>query len=201
MKKFLSKILFAAVAILSVAGFTSCNNSDDDPYVPAQASVQEQPKYEEVSAYAAVISENLLSMYDIKLVLHSGDQSKEVELTKANGEAKEYNDNNAKTTYYKYLYSNIDGKKGIDRVEAMVTPKADIKTILKSMPEERQVMIYGAGVFKAVYDANGKLMGEVGKKLGEIGGIYTPSQMLMDMGEGTLVYDYQAETIEVYLTR
>ena len=71
MKKFLSKIMFAAVAVLSVAGFTSCNNSDDDPYVPTPASVQAQAKSAALSEarYIANISETAFKYVDITLTL------------------------------------------------------------------------------------------------------------------------------------
>ena len=195
MKKFLSKIMFAAVAILSVAGFTSCNNVDDDPYVPAQVSVQDQPKYEEIPSYVAYLSDDVLNIYDVTLVLHSGDQSKEVELTKANGEKKD------DVTFY-YLFSDVNGQKGITRVEAKVTPKADAKTLLENMPEEKSnILRYGGRLFKAAYDANGKLMTDVKRAPAPVNTYYSPSQMLMDYSNGELIYEYQAGTIEMYLAR
>ena len=75
MKKFLSKIMFAAVAVLSVAGFTSCNNSDDDPYVPTAASVQDQAKPVSEARYIVNISEALFKYADITLTLeYSGEK-------------------------------------------------------------------------------------------------------------------------------
>ena len=195
MKKFLTKIMFAAVAVLSVAGFSSCNNADDDPIVAAPAAVQDQPKYEEIPSYVAILSDDLLDMYDITLVLHSGAQSKEVALTKANGETKD-------NATYKFVFSDIDGQKGISRVEAKVTPKADAKTFLENMPaEEDVVMVHAAGLFKASYDASGKLMNQVERIINTTISVYSPSQMLVDMGNGTLAYEYNAETLAMHLTR
>ncbi len=195
MKKFLSKIMFAAVAILSATGFTSCNNADDDPYVPTPTTVQEQANYEEIPSYVAVLSNDILDMYDISLVLHSGAQSKEVALTKANGETKD-------NAIYKFVFSEIDGHKGISRVEAKVTPKADIKTLLGKMPaEEDVVMTHAAGFFKASYDANGKLKNEVERIIKTIISIYSPAQMLVDTGNGTFVYEHNAETLKKHLTK
>ena len=195
MKKFLSKIMFAAVAILSVAGFTSCNNTDDDPYVPTQVSVQDQPKYEEIPSYVAYLSDDVLNIYDVTLVLRSGDQSKEVELTKANGEKQD------DVTYY-YLFSEVNGQKGVTSVEAKVTPKAEAKTLLENMPADKTALfIYGGRSFKAAYDANGKLMTDLKGVPAPSNACYSPSQMLVDMGGGELAYQYQAGTIEMYLAK
>ena len=69
MKKFLSKIMFAAVAVLSVAGFTSCNNVDDDPNVPSQTieihTTTPSNNQEMTPAYGAILSENILDMFDL----------------------------------------------------------------------------------------------------------------------------------------
>ena len=195
MKKFLTKIMFAAVAVLSVAGFTSCNNADDDPYVPAQASVQEQPKYEEIPSYVAFLSGDILDLYDVTLVLHNGGQTKEVELTKANGEIKD------DLTFY-YLFSDVNGQKGVTSVEAKVTPKADAKTLLESMPEDKvNAMIYGGRLFKGSYDANGKLVNDMKRVIPPVVSGDFVGEMLVDMGDGTLIYEHEAKTIEMYLTR
>ncbi|MCQ2255722.1 MAG: hypothetical protein MJZ29_09505 [Bacteroidaceae bacterium] len=69
MKKFLTKIMFAAVAVLSVAGFTSCNNADDDPYVPTPASVQEQTQVVSEARYLARIPEVAFKYADFTLTL------------------------------------------------------------------------------------------------------------------------------------
>ncbi len=201
MKKFLSKIMYAAVAVLSVAGFTSCNNSDDDPYLSAQASTQEKPMYKEFPTYAATLSDDILDIYDVTLVLHNGDQSQEVVLTKANGEAKEYNSDETKTTYYKYSFTNVNGEDGVYSVEAKVTPKADIKTIVENKPANG-LMIYGADIVKAIYNnTNGKSVGEVYKRENVQYGFYTPSDMLEQTEEGIFAYERQGKVLEDYLTR
>ena len=69
MKKFLTKIMFATVAVLSVAGFTSCNKCDDDPYVPTPASVQEQAKLTSEARYLGSISETAFQYADFTLAL------------------------------------------------------------------------------------------------------------------------------------
>ncbi len=194
MKKFISKIMFAAVAILSVAGFTSCNNTDDDPYVPTQMTVQEQPKYEVVPTYVAILSADILNIYDVTVVLHSGAQSKEVALTKANGETKD-------NVEYKYIFSDVDGQKGVTSVEAMVTPKADAKTIIENMPaDDNTTLMFGSDLVKASYDANGKLMNDKDRLLIPNIQYYMPCELLMDWGNGELIYEYHAQTLEMYLT-
>ena len=74
MKKFLAKFMFAAVAVLSVAGFTSCNNADDDPYVPTPASVQEQAKPVAEARYLARIPEETFKYADITLTIEYADK-------------------------------------------------------------------------------------------------------------------------------
>ena len=69
MKKFLSKIMFATVAILSAAGFTSCNNADDDPYVPTPTSVQQQAQVTSEARYIANISEDAFKYANFTLTL------------------------------------------------------------------------------------------------------------------------------------
>ena len=198
MKKFLSKIMFATVAVLSVAGFTSCNNADD-PYVPEAANAQaQQDKSSAVPAYGVVLSDNLLDMYDVMLVLHSGDQSKEVALTKANAQSQENLD--VKTIRYKYFYTEVNGRQGVDCVEAKVTPKADIKTTLENMPNEEVTMIYGSGPMKAVYDANGKYMGDIDKLLITVRSHILPSKMLVEYN-GTMEYDSYTKVIEAALSQ
>ena len=74
MKKFLSKIMFATVAVLSIAGFTSCNNNDD-PYVPTQASVQEQTQVVSNARYIARIPEVAFKYADFTLTLeYNGEE-------------------------------------------------------------------------------------------------------------------------------
>ena len=198
MKKFLSKIMFAAVAVLSVAGFTSCNNADDDPIVPVpQPTVQEQPKYQQAPAYAAAFSESILNMYDVKVTLHSGDKSKEVVLTPAEGTAVE-NDNDGKTiTCYRYQFTEIDGQRGISSAEVEITPKADIKTILSNMPEETIAFMYGAKMFTASIDDNGKLVNDCNLFMHR--NYVLPSKMMEDMGNGKYVFEAEAELIETFM--
>ncbi len=74
MKKFLSKIMFAAVAILSATGFTSCNNADDDPYVPTQASVEEQTQVVKEARYEANISEAAFKYANFTVTLEYNGQ-------------------------------------------------------------------------------------------------------------------------------
>ena len=69
MKKFLSKIMFATVAILSVAGFTSCNNNDnDDPYVP-------KPDTAQYGKAIVKVSESIFQYATATLVLEYDGQS------------------------------------------------------------------------------------------------------------------------------
>ncbi|MCQ2243318.1 MAG: hypothetical protein MJZ32_03560 [Bacteroidaceae bacterium] len=197
MKKFLSKIMFATVAIISATGFTSCNNADD-PIVPEQAAAQEKPdKSNAVPAYGVVLSDNILDMYDVMLVLHSGDQSKEVVLTKANAQSQENID--AKNIRYQYFYTEVNGRQGVGYVEAKVTPKANIKTTLASMPEEALTMVYGSGPTKAVYE-NGKFMGEIDKQLITVRSHILPSKMLLE-DNGAMVYDSCAKVIVAALSQ
>ena len=160
MKKFLTKIMFAAVAVLSVAGFTSCNNVDDDPNVPSQTieihTVTPSNNQDMTPAYGAVLSENILDMFDVTVVLHSGDKTKEVALTKANGQADVTRTSNGNMTYYEYVFAEIDGQKGISNAEVKVTPKADIKNVISAMPaNEKFTMQHGGNMFKAKFGADG----------------------------------------------
>ena len=198
MKKFLTKIMFAAVAILSVAGFTSCNNADDDPYVPVpQPTVQDQPKYQQAPAYAAAFSESILNMYDVKVTLHSGDKSKEVVLTTAEGIAVENNSEGKTITCYKYQFTEIDGQRGISSAEVEITPKADIKTTLSNMPEETIAFMYGARMFTASIDDNGKLVNDCGLFMHR--NYILPSKMMEAMGNGKFVYEAEADLMKAYL--
>ena len=198
MKKFLTKIMFAAVAVLSVAGFTSCNNADDDPYVPVpQPTVQDQPKYQQVPAYAAAFSESILNLYDVTVTLHSGDKSKEVVLTPAEGTAVE-NDNDGKTiTCYRYQFTEIDGQRGISSAEVEITPKADIKTTLENMPEETIYLMYGAKAFAASIDNNGKLVNDCDLFMHRNN--VQPSKMMQNMGNGKVVYEAEIDLMKAFL--
>ncbi len=203
MKKFVSKIMFAAVAILSATGFTSCNNVDDDPYVPTPVPTeihQQTPtpsnNQNMTPAYGAVLSENILDMYDVSVVLHSGDKTKEVALTKANGQADVTRTSNGNMTYYEYVFAEIDGQKGISNAEVKVTPKADIKNVIAAMPaNEKITMKYGGNMFKAMYGADGKFVGKLSTHFTALSGSFYPEELLKDQGNGTFGYDVVAETI------
>ena len=196
MKKFLSKIMFAAVAILSVAGFTSCNNVDDDPYVPAPQPT-EQFKDQQIPAYAAAFSESILYLYDVTVTLHSGDKSKEVALTPAEGKAVVEDCDGKTITCYKYQFTEIDGQRGISSAEVKITPKADIKTTLENMPEETIYLMYGAKAFAASIDNNGKLVNDCNLFMHR--NYVLPSKMMEDMGNGKYVFEAEAELIETFM--
>lgn len=200
MKKFLSKIMFAAVAVLSVAGFTSCNNTDDDPYVPVPTeihTVTPSNNQEMTPAYGAVLSENILDMYDVTVVLHSGDKTKAVALTKANGQADVTRTSNGNMTYYEYVFAEIDGQKGISNAEVKVTPKADIKNVISAMPaNEKFTVQHGGNMFKAMFGADGKFVGKLATHFTTLSGSYYPEELLKDNGNGTFGYDVVAETIQ-----
>ena len=201
MKKFLSKIMFATVAVLSVAGFTSCNNADDDPIVPVpQPTAQEQPKYQQVPAYVTAVSESILNMYDVKVTLHSGDKSQDVVLAKADGTAVDDNSEGKTVTCYKFMFTEIDGQKGISAAEVKVTPKADIKTTLASMPENETIYVmYGAEMLMASIDANGKVVNGRGVFMHR--NYVVPTKMMQDMGNGKFVYEAEAELLETFLNK
>ena len=200
MKKFLSKIMFATVAVLSVAGFTSCNNTDDDPYVPVPTeihTVTPSNNQDLTPAYGAVLSENILDMYDVTVVLHSGDKTKSVALTKANGQADVTRTSNGNMTYYEYVFAEIEGQKGISNAEVKVTPKADIKNVISSMPaNEKFTVQHGGNMFKAKFGADGKFVGKLATHFTALSGSYYPEDLLKDNGNGTFGYDVVAETIQ-----
>ncbi len=207
MKKFLSKIMFSAVAVLSAAGFTSCNNADDDPRVitpqpTAQEQAQEQQqKYQQVLGYGAAVSESVLDMYDVTVTLHSGDKTKVVELTKADGKVITENAEGNSITCYKYVFTGIDGQNGISSTEVKVTPKADIKTTIASYPQDKEVYeMYGSDRIYASLDANGKLVND--PKVLMHFNKFLPSNMMQVTHDGKLVYEVQAEAMGYfYLTR
>lgn len=157
--------------------------------------------YKEFPTYAATLSGDILDIYDVTLVLHNGTEAQEVALTKANGETKELGAQNA--TCYKYSFAKVNGEDGVYSVEAKVTPKADIKTILESMPAEMSGnIIYGADIVKAIYNnANGKNVGEMYKNENVQLGLFTPSEMLKTMEDGAFAYEKQGKILEDYLTR
>ena len=205
MKKFLSKITFIAAAVLSVAGFTSCNNTNDDPYVPTRIEIHtETPTniQDMTPAYGAVLSENILNMYDVTVVLRSGDKSKEVALTKANGKATETRTSDKNMTYYEYLFTEIDGQKGIGNAEIKVTPKADIKTTIAGMQaNEKITFLQGGRLFKAQFGTDGRLLGGVFHHADAKTAFSNPEQLLKDNGNGTFGYDAQAEAIQASMSR
>ncbi len=207
MKKFIAKIMFAAVAVLSVTGFTSCNNTDDDPYVPTPVPTeihQQTPTkpQDTTPAYGAVLSENIINMYDVTVVLHSGDKTKEVALTKANGEATVTRTSNGNVTYYQYLFTEIDGQKGIGNAEVKVTPKADIKTIIAGMPANEEVtLMQGGRLFKAMFGTDGKFVGKVITHVDVKMDHNYPEQLLKDNGDGTFGYDVEAKAIQDSMSR
>ncbi len=82
MKKFLSKIMFAAVAVLSAAGFTSCNNSDDDPYVPT-------PDATLYGKAVVKVSESVFEYATATLVLEYDGQTKSFPLNESTKVAKD----------------------------------------------------------------------------------------------------------------
>ena len=132
--------MFATVAILSAAGFTSCNNSDDDPYVPTPSSTQQSNK---VSVYSAYINENALNVCDITLTLYSGNKTKVVKLDKANGKLDkiEYEfmgQSLGSLPAYRFDFDNVDGNKGIDRVEANSTLKPEAEGIVNALDPEKE---------------------------------------------------------------
>ena len=211
MKKFLSKIMFAAVAVLSVAGFTSCNNTDDDPYVPKPTSIPTKIEIHTETttnpvdltpAYGAVLSENILDMYDVTVVLHSGDKTKEVALTKANGETMVTRSTAGNINYYQYLFTEIDGQKGIGKAEAKVTPKANIKTTIAGMTaNEKIAFLQGGRLFNAQLGADGKIPGNIMHHAAPTTDFSYPEQLLKDNGNGSFGYDSQAEAIQASLSR
>ena len=151
MKKFLSKIMFAAVAVLSVVGFTSCNAEDDgyDEYI----TPKNNPTVKTVSVYSAFVSEDCMKLYDVSITLHSGDKTKTVALTESNGQKQAFGSSQAFT----FCFDNVDGQYGIDKVEATVTPKANIEEMIKAMnPEQDLYLVSTKKYFDAEFKANGQ---------------------------------------------
>ena len=159
MKKFLSKIMFAAVAVLSVSGFTSCNN-DDDQRIPTPASVQKETT-NKVTVYSAYVNDDALNLYDISLTLHSGDKSKVVKLDKSMGtpvniEYQRMNKPSVNLPGYRFDFDNVDGIKNIDYVEANSTLKPEAEGIVNAMDPEKEYYYAASCAFGYLeFQANG----------------------------------------------
>ncbi len=150
MKKFLSKITFIAVAVLSATGFASCNNADDD-YVGG--IVNDKPTNNKVPVYSAYVNENVLNMCDITLTLHSGDKTKVVKLDKGNGTLDKIDyevmgQHIGSLPAYRFDFDNVDGNKGIDYVEANSTIKPEAEGVIKALDPEKEYYFAACSNFR-----------------------------------------------------
>ncbi len=196
MKKFLTKIMFAAVAILSATGFTSCNAEDDGYDYTANTSTT-TPTVKTVSVYSAIISEDCMKLYDVSVTLHSGDKSKTVALTESNGIKMSLGSGQA----YTFSYDNVDGQYNIDKVEASVTPKANIESMISAMDPNSDVLLVTSKVFAdREFKANGQY--DVASAFKTISFSVMPvGNLTQKLDNGDVFYKQAAETYSRRLSK
>lgn len=134
MKKFF--YFFATAMVMCAAvSMTSCSKDDDkdDPIIEEPEQVVEQVIY-----YKASVTKDLLTYYDVKLVLSNDEKTKEVTLTTEN----------CKTFLFlntvellEYTVKEIDGVRGVYNVKATVTPKDHIE---RMFAETKNDVCFGA---------------------------------------------------------
>lgn len=120
MKKYFNLLLTAMVMCAAVS-MTSCSKDDDndDPIVNPDPT----PQYEQYQYYKASITAELLTYFDIKLVLSNDEKTKEVTLTTDNCERVKL----LLVDLLEYSLIEIDGVRGVKNVQAFVTPKDNIE--------------------------------------------------------------------------
>lgn len=147
MKKNLYTLLFMAVALFSAVSLASCSSDDDT------TGGGDKPVVDKINVYAGYISSDVFDLCDISLTLHSGTKSKTVKLDKASGKLMDvvYMDDPllGKGTYpaYRFLFDNVDGNKGIDKVEAKAVLKSGAAAMIENMSPEAKVVYLTASAF------------------------------------------------------
>lgn len=156
MKKNLYTLLFMAVALFSAVSLASCSSDDDT------TGGGDKPVVEKINVYAGYISSDVFDLCDISLTLHSGTKSKTVKLDKASGKLMDvvYMDDPflGKASYpaYRFLFDNVDGNKGVDKVEASAVLKSGAAAMIENMsPEAKVVYLAGGTLIKAEFQPTG----------------------------------------------
>lgn len=157
MKKYLYTLLFMAVALFGATTLVSCGGDDDD--FPGGG---DKPATKKIDVYAAYVSADVFELCDISLTLHSGDKSKTVKLDKASGKLVDvvYSETfGQKATYpgYQFIFDNVDGNLGIDKVDASATLKSGAAAMIDAMgPEAKVVYLVGSALISAEFQTTGK---------------------------------------------
>lgn len=141
MKKYLYTLLFMAVALFSAATLVSCG--DDVPGGGVK------PATEKIEVYAAYVSTDVFELCDISLTLHSGDKSKTVKLDKASGKLVDVvyaRDLSKEYTYpaYRFVFDNVDGNLGIDKVDASAKLKSGAVAMIEAMNPDETIVCLAA---------------------------------------------------------
>lgn len=157
MKKHLYTLLIMAVALFSAVTLVSCSSDDND-----NPGGGDKPVVNKINVYAAYISSDVFTLCDFSLTLHSGDKSKVVKLDKANGKLMDvvYMDDPilGKHTFpaYRFIFDNVDGNKGIDKVEASATLNPGVGEMVEAMtPEASFDCLITSAVIKAEFQPSG----------------------------------------------
>lgn len=158
MKKHLYTLLFMAVALFSAVSLASCSSDNNDN--PGGGG--DKPVVDEINVYAAYVSSDVFDLCDISLTLHSGTKSKTVKLDKASGKLMDvvYMDDPllGKASYpaYRFLFDNVDGNKGVDKVEASAVLKSGAAAMIENMsPEAKVYYLAGCAMVMAEFQPTG----------------------------------------------
>lgn len=153
MKKFFH--VFLSVLFVSLAtGLVSCDKDDDE--VAKKPEPDPEPIVETVRVYTTFISESVFDLYDVKLLLHSGDKSKEIALKKSNCTLVDFEYLGGTTKLCSYNCDGFDGIRGITRVEGFVTINDNTEALINAMDDDSKIFFFaGASINEAVYSAEG----------------------------------------------
>lgn len=151
MKKYLYTLLFMAVALFSAAAITSCSKDDDDT-----TGGQDKPAVNKINVYVAYVSGDVFSLCDFSLTLHSGDKSKTVKLDKASGKLMDFASKGKSVPVYRFIFDNVDGNKGVDKVEASATLNPGAAAMIEAMtPEASLTCLVISAMIKAEFQPTG----------------------------------------------
>ena len=135
-------VFLTAIAVCFAVNLTSCSSDDDD----SKSTV------EKIKVYTACVSESVLDLYNVKLVLHSGDNVKEVNLSKSNGVTKDLDGH----TLYSYQYDTVDGNHGIDSVAVTITNFDKVEGLISAIaPDKELVFVVGRDLTEQTYSPTG----------------------------------------------
>lgn len=188
MKQFFN-VFLTVLTVCFAVNLTSCSSDEDD---------DSKSQNEKIKVYTACVSEDVLDLYNVKIILHRGNNSKEITLSKSGAESQTIEG----YTLYGYQYDAVDGKHGIDSVEVVVNYSDQIESQISAMdPEKELLLVEGRDFTSQTYSSTGHY--DAFKNLNQrlsISAIKAAALLNTSSSSNTKMYELEAKKIKSNLT-